>query len=160
MTPTVEPIRPSYYEICFDPSIKVITVFKPLKHVLTNSHGLAWVKVCRRADLNDVRPLRVVARDEHAHAVGPLVVALDAELHLVAQVGREDVEGHWGVVEVPLVEALGPHPLGQGFGVGGQAGEGHAQVVVDRKDLEEQRKDVIVIQGTEKSGISEDLHKS
>lgn len=59
-------------------------------------HGLAGVEVGRGTRLDDVRPLRVVAGDEHAHAVGPLVVPLDAQLHLVPEVGGQVVDPEIG----------------------------------------------------------------
>ena len=38
-------------------------------------------------------------------------------------------------MEVSAVETLSSHPSAQTLGVGGQAGEGHAHVVVHRQDL-------------------------
>ena len=59
-------------------------------------HRLARVKVGRGTRLDDVRPLRVITGDEHAHAVRPLIVSLDTQLHLVPEVGGQVVDPEIG----------------------------------------------------------------
>ena len=47
---------------------------------LTNSHALALKVVGRGASLEDVRAIFIIPGQEHAHAVGALVVALGSDL--------------------------------------------------------------------------------
>ena len=68
-----------------------------------DGHGLAGVEVGRGTGLDDGGALLVEAGHEHADAIGPLVVALDAELHLVAKVLGEGAQPEGSVVEVPEI---------------------------------------------------------
>mmetsp|Transcript_44677 Transcript_44677/g.95070 ORF Transcript_44677/g.95070 Transcript_44677/m.95070 type:complete len:295 (-) Transcript_44677:81-965(-) len=100
-----------------------------------DGRGVALVHVPGRAGLVHVRPVLVEARQEQPHAVGPPHVGLGGALVPVGEVGREPPRGHGRAVDVLVVEALVPHPLGEGARVGGEAGDAHGDVIVDLEYL-------------------------
>mmetsp|Transcript_31559 Transcript_31559/g.79823 ORF Transcript_31559/g.79823 Transcript_31559/m.79823 type:complete len:301 (+) Transcript_31559:309-1211(+) len=97
--------------------------------------GVVLVVVAGGAGLEHVRPARVVARHQQAHAVRPLPGALRAHLRLVRDLPHEAADGQRGLVHKAVVDALVAHVARQDAPVRGQPRDGDAHVVVHLEDL-------------------------
>jgi len=101
----------------------------------SNSHCSAVIVVSAGAGLEDVWALVVIACHKESNAIGPLSISLSANLHFVAQIS--DHTGDWQrcVMAISRVEALVAHPPRDCSGISGESGDGHANMVIDGKDL-------------------------
>jgi len=77
----------------------------------------------------------VGADDEKADTVRAAAHALRSDLRLVGHLDHQAPHLHRLVVDVPVVDALRAHVLGEHARVGHQAGDANADVVVDLEDL-------------------------
>lgn len=79
---------------------------------------------------------RVVdARDQQAHAIGPVGVVLRVGLGAVADLLDDARDGDGAAVGHFGGEGLAFHEVGEDAGVRGEAGEGEAEVGVDADDF-------------------------
>jgi hypothetical protein len=78
-----------------------------------------------------MRSRLIDTRNKEANAVGPLAVVLGVGLGAVADGGDEALERDGAAVGQAGTEGLLLHEVGEDAGVGGEAGEGEAEVLVD-----------------------------
>jgi hypothetical protein len=86
-------------------------------------------------ELKEMRTRFVYACDQKTNAVGSLAVVLGIGLGAVADGGDEAFEGEGAAVDEARREGLLFHEVGEDAGVGGEAGEGEADVFVDGDDF-------------------------
>jgi len=77
----------------------------------------------------------VDARNQEADAVGSLAVVLRVGLRTVADGGHEALERDGAAVRQARGQRLLLHEVGEDAGVGGEAGEREAEVLVDGDDF-------------------------
>ena len=77
----------------------------------------------------------VDAGDEETNAVGALAVVLRVHLRFIGDGVDDAGDGDWTVVEEARGHGLLPHEVGEDTSVGGETGEGDAEVTVDADDL-------------------------
>mmetsp|Transcript_32538 Transcript_32538/g.68747 ORF Transcript_32538/g.68747 Transcript_32538/m.68747 type:complete len:221 (-) Transcript_32538:94-756(-) len=97
--------------------------------------GVALVHIPARTGLIHVRTVLIKARQQQSHPVRPPDVRLRRPLMPIGQICGEASGGHGRAVDVLVIEALVAHPFGEGAGVGGEAGDADAEVIVDFEDF-------------------------
>ena len=78
-----------------------------------------------------MRSTLIYPRDQQADAVRSLAVVLRVGLGAVADGGHEARDGDCAAVGQAAGEGLLFHEVGEDAGVGGEAGEGEAEVLID-----------------------------
>lgn len=96
------------------------------RHLLRHARGL---------ELEQVGAGLVDAGNEQADAIGALAVDLGVDLGLVANHADEVADGHGAAVGQAVAEALLLHKVGEDAGVGCEAGDGDAGVLVNVEQL-------------------------
>ena len=100
-----------------------------------DGHRLVLKVLAGRLRLEEVRAGGVGACDEQPDAVRSTADPLRAELRLVGHLQHEPADLHGRVVDVPVVDALRAHVLGDDARVGDEASDCDAEVVVDLEYL-------------------------
>ena len=90
-----------------------LKVGAPRLRARADRHRLVLKVLAGRLRLKEVRARLVGADDEEAHAVWPPARALRANLRLVGDLQHKAADLHRRVVDVAVVDALGPHVLGE-----------------------------------------------
>ena len=82
-----------------------------------------------------MRSQLVDARDQQSHTIGAFAVVLRIGLGAVADHVDDALDGDGAAVGHLAGQGLLFHEVGEDAGVGGEAGEGHGEVVVDADDF-------------------------
>mmetsp|Transcript_25342 Transcript_25342/g.51791 ORF Transcript_25342/g.51791 Transcript_25342/m.51791 type:complete len:305 (+) Transcript_25342:435-1349(+) len=115
--------------------IHLFQVRPPTLRPRTDRAGVVLVNVPARTALIQVWSGFVIRSDEEAHSIRPSNVRLRGPLVLVSEVSHHAPDRHGRAVDVLVVEALVPHPLRKGPGVGRQSRDADSHVIVDFKEL-------------------------
>ena len=98
----------------------------------TNRSGIVFVDVSRGAGLEEVGASGLIkCSNKEADSVGSSDVSLGGPLVFVCQVITQTFRRHGLPVDILVVEAFVPHPLGERTRISGQAGDGDSHVVIN-----------------------------
>lgn len=101
----------------------------------SDGRAVAFVDVSGGTCLVDVGAVFVEGGNEESYSVGTSDVGLGRPLMAIGQIVHQASAGDGGTVDVLVIQAFVSHPFGKSSGVGGEACDADAEVVVNFENL-------------------------